>query len=103
MHDRNQYTSLTAVRAGAQTVRRRVFPRGSRSTGDAKQLRPATRNLWPELRAEVLFDRLWATERKHLPDVDVAAARGWRDTRALKLSYQQADPASVLGVVEHGA
>jgi hypothetical protein len=51
----------------------------------------------------VLFDRLWATERKHLPDVDVAAARGWRDTRALKLSYQQADPASVLGVVEHGA
>lgn len=46
------------------------------------------------------YRRLWAVERKHLPDVDVAAAGGWRDTRALKLSYQQADPATVLAVVE---
>ncbi len=37
-----------------------------------------------------------------MPDVDVAAAGGWRDTRALKLSYQQPDPASVLRVVELG-
>lgn len=46
------------------------------------------------------YRRLWASERKHLPDVDVAAAGGWKDTRALKLSYQRADPATVLKVVE---
>ena len=48
------------------------------------------------------YRRLWATERKTLPDADVAAAGGWRDTRALKMSYQQADPITVLRVVEAG-
>ena len=47
------------------------------------------------------YRRLWANERKSLPDVDVAAAGGWKDTRALKLSYQHADPATVLKVVEN--
>ena len=46
------------------------------------------------------YRRKWATERKHLPDVDVAAAGGWRDTRAMKVSYQQADAATQLRVVE---
>ena len=67
------------------------------------------------LRAEVLADlpklvggvfhpyrRLWATERKHHSDIDVAAAGGWKDTKALKLSYQQSDPAAVLRVVQGG-
>lgn len=49
------------------------------------------------------YRRLWASERKHLPDVDVAEAGGWSDTRALRLSYQQSDPATVLRVVEHTA
>jgi integrase len=48
------------------------------------------------------YRRLWATERKGYADADVAAAGGWRDTRALKMSYQQSDPASVLRVVEAG-
>ena len=58
----------------------------------------------PKLRGGVWhpYRRLWATERKHLPDLDVAAAGGWRDTRALKLSYQQADPATMKSVVEAG-
>jgi hypothetical protein len=34
-----------------------------------------------------------------MPDVDVAAAGGWRDTEALRRSYQHADPATVLRVV----
>ena len=34
-----------------------------------------------------------------MPDIDVAAAGGWKDSRALKLSYQQADPATILKVV----
>ena len=46
------------------------------------------------------YRRLWASERKSLPDVDVAHAAGWKDTRAMKVSYQQADPATVLRVVE---
>lgn len=46
------------------------------------------------------YRRLWASERKGLPDVDVAHAAGWKDTRAMKVSYQQADPATVLRVVE---
>jgi integrase len=59
----------------------------------------------PKLRGGVWhpYRRLWATERKHLPDLDVAAAGGWRDTRALKLSYQQADPATMQSVVEAGS
>ncbi len=48
------------------------------------------------------YRRLWATERKGLPDVDVAHAAGWKDTRAMKLSYQRSDPATVLRVVRHG-
>lgn len=46
------------------------------------------------------YRRLWATERKDLPLVDVAAAGGWKDTQALRLSYQHADAETVLRVVE---
>ena len=49
------------------------------------------------------YRRLWAVERKHLPDVDVAHAAGWKDTRAMKLSYQKADPATVLAVIENAS
>jgi hypothetical protein len=34
--------------------------------------------------------------------VDVAHAAGWKDTRAMKLSYQKADPRNVLAAVEFG-
>ena len=44
--------------------------------------------------------RLCPVERKSLPGVDLAVAGGWRDTLALKLSYQQADPATVPRAVE---
>ncbi len=30
------------------------------------------------------YRRKWATERKHLPDVDIAAAGGWSDLSSLK-------------------
>jgi integrase len=45
------------------------------------------------------YRRKWATERKHLPDVDVAAAGGWESLDALKQSYQQADDETMLQVV----
>lgn len=43
--------------------------------------------------------RKWVTERKHLPDVDVARAGGWRSVQTMKRAYQQADDAGVLEAV----
>lgn len=46
------------------------------------------------------YRRKWATERKHLPDADVAAAGGWApNSPALKVCYQQADEATMLQAV----
>ena len=58
----------------------------------------------PKLKGGIFhpYRRLWATERKNLPLVDVAAAGGWKDTQALRLSYQHADAETVLRVVEAG-
>jgi hypothetical protein len=47
------------------------------------------------------YRRLFAVEGKTLPDVDVAQTGGWRDTEAMKESYQRPDPATVLKVVEN--
>lgn len=43
--------------------------------------------------------RKWVSERKHLPDVDVAKAGGWRSIATMKRSYQLADEAGVLEAV----
>lgn len=48
------------------------------------------------------YRRAWATARKHLPDVDVAAAGGWKNAITLKTVYQQADPETMLKVVLEG-
>jgi len=57
------------------------------------EVEPHQGSLWHAYR------RKWATERKHLPDVDVAAAGGWKETTSLKRAYQQADPETMLSVV----
>ncbi|HEY9228798.1 MAG TPA: tyrosine-type recombinase/integrase [Gemmatimonadaceae bacterium] len=59
-------------------------------------LKPLKGGLWHPYR------RKWATERKALPDVDVAASGGWKSTATLKL-YQQVDAATMLHVVLGGA
>jgi hypothetical protein len=43
--------------------------------------------------------RKWATERKHLPPMDVAAADGWRELASLQKCYQQVDSDTLLKVV----
>ena len=53
----------------------------------------------PEGKPFHTYRRKWVTERKHLPDVDVAAAGGWKDTQSLKSGYQQADTETMLCVV----
>lgn len=45
------------------------------------------------------YRRKWATERKDLPDADVAAAGGWSDTSTLREVYQQADMETMYRVV----
>ena len=47
------------------------------------------------------YRRLFASERKHLPDVDLMRTGGWRDLATMKRSYQQADPATTLRVIEN--
>lgn len=49
------------------------------------------------------YRRLYAVERKHLPDVDVARSAGWRDLKTMKRSYQQPDPVTTLRVIEYEA
>lgn len=43
--------------------------------------------------------RKWATERKELPRRDVMAVGGWNDERSLATAYEQADPDTMLQVV----
>ena len=56
-------------------------------------LEPQKGSLWHAYR------RKWATERKHLPDVDVAAAGGWKNAQTVRTAYQQADAETILRVV----
>ena len=56
-------------------------------------LEPQKGSLWHAYR------RKWATERKHLPDVDVATAGGWKTVRTLREAYQHADDETMLRVV----
>ncbi len=57
------------------------------------RLQPLDGSLWHSYR------RKWATERKHLPDKDVAAAGGWSDLASLRSAYQQVDTATLYRVV----
>ena len=54
-------------------------------------------------RSGLVLTRLWATERKHVPVQDVAAAGGWNSVETVRQLYQQADPAGVLRAVTGSA
>ena len=45
------------------------------------------------------FRRLWASERRHLPAQDTAAAGGWRSLNVMRSAYQQANAATIYAVV----
>jgi integrase len=66
--------------------------RAERQAGVPKQ----SGSLWHAWR------RGWVTSRKHLPDVDVAAAGGWKDVSTLRTCYQRPDEQTMLAVVEGG-
>jgi hypothetical protein len=46
------------------------------------------------------FRRAWASERRHLPAIDVMDAGGWRSLEVMRESYMHADAETVLSLVE---
>ncbi|MGH7671381.1 MAG: tyrosine-type recombinase/integrase [Gemmatimonadales bacterium] len=76
-----------------QPVDRWLMSRRLRAAYQRAGLKPLSGGLWHP------FRRKFATERKHLPLRDVAAAGGWKEPRTLLECYQLADNATLQGVV----
>jgi integrase len=123
-HDKQGYDTIAPISAAAREAIE-VYLRKTPRVGDA-WLFPAPRCDTAPLRGDLAgkwlvraerlaglpklergrwhpYRRAWATARKHLPTVDVAAAGGWKDIGTLRLSYQHADPETTLRVLEAGA
>jgi integrase len=79
-----------------EPVSRHLADKWLRKGESLAKLEPQEGSLWHAYR------RKWATERKHLPGMDVAAAGGWKTVQTLKSAYQQADPDTMLHVVLEG-
>lgn len=77
----------------ARPISRHLASNWLQKAEELAELTPLPGGLWHPFRQK------WATERKHLPDVDVAAAGGWKSLEALKQSYQHADRETMLRVV----
>ncbi len=77
----------------SRPITRYIAARWLRDGEKLAELEPQEGSLWHA------FRRGWATARKYLPDVDVAAAGGWKETTSLKRAYQQADQDTMLEVV----
>ena len=76
-----------------QPMTRHLADKWLRKAEKLAELEPQKGSLWHAYR------RKWATERKHHPDVDVAAAGGWENVQSLKTAYQQADAKTMLRVI----
>jgi hypothetical protein len=121
-HDKQGFAELTAISAPARAALDaylrdnprvgdvplfpgRTDPAAPLKKADAEYLltRAEAAAALPKLERGLFhpYRRLWASERKHLPDPDVAKAGGWRDLAVMKAAYQQADAATVLRVVEN--
>ena len=77
----------------AKPLGREVFQQALIAAETRAQLPKLDGGAWHALR------RKWASERKHLPLVDVAAAGGWKDTQSLLTCYQHADQETMLAVM----
>jgi integrase len=84
---------FTAERGKGKIMNRRQFLRWLDEAEQHAGLRKLPMGAWHPYR------RKWATERKHLPLVDVAAAGGWKGTQMLLKCYQQPDPNTILAVM----
>ncbi|MCG8469354.1 MAG: site-specific integrase [Gemmatimonadetes bacterium] len=77
----------------AKPVSRHLADKWLRKAEQMAGVRPLNGSLWHAYR------RKWATERKHLPATDVAAAGGWVGPESMQRCYQHADPETLLRVV----
>lgn len=77
----------------ARPMGREVFQKALVHAESHAELPKLPGGLWHSYR------RKWASERKHLPLVDVAAAGGWKDTQTLVNCYQHADRDGMLAVM----
>jgi integrase len=77
----------------AKPITRHLAAKWLRRAEKLAGVEPLQGSLWHAYR------RKWATERKHLPDVDVANAGGWKTIDTLKLAYQHADADTMFKVV----
>jgi integrase len=84
---------FTGERKATRLMNRRVLDRWLTEAEAHAGLQPLRGGSWHPYR------RKWATERKHLPLVDVAAAGGWKGTQMLLKCYQQPDPDTILSVM----
>lgn len=72
---------------------REVFQKALQQAEEHAALPKLDGSLWHAYR------RKWASERKHLPAIDVAEAGGWKGTETLLSCYQQADRETMLAVM----
>src|SRR5581483_6054376 len=84
---------FTPERGEGKLMNRRMFLKWLDYAENHAGLRKMRMGAWHPYR------RKWATERKHLPLVDVAAAGGWKGTQMLLKCYQQPDPDTILSVM----
>ena len=77
----------------SQPISRHRAARWLRRAEKLAEVEPLQGSLWHAYR------RKWATERKHLPDTDVAEAGGWKTIDTMRLAYQHADPETMFTVV----
>lgn len=76
-----------------QPVRREVFQKALMRAEAHAKLPKLDGGLWH------CWRRKFASERKHFPLPDVAAAGGWKDTQTLLTCYQAADADTMLAVM----
>jgi integrase len=85
-----------APQDATRPVRRDVFDAWLEKAEKCAKLEKFEGGLWHPYR------RKWATERKHHPLKDVAAAGGWKDVETLLTCYTAADDETVLAVMSEG-
>lgn len=84
---------FTSERDPALPMDRYLFSRLLEAAEQQAELPKLDGSLWHAYR------RKWATERKHLSQVDVAAAGGWTGTATLMTCYQQPTNDALLAVM----
>lgn len=82
------------AKTSAGPVSRHTLDAWLRKAYEKTKAERGTGSLWHALR------RKWATERKHLPVVDIAAAGGWRDVQTVLECYMREDAATIKQVIE---